>query len=441
MTKRIAIVGAGISGLVCAYHLQKQGTDVTVFESSGRVGGPIASVRRDGFLAERGPHTIMESNDGVRHLIDELGLSEERVYAPAEAHRRYVVRDGRPQALPKSPPDLLKTGVFSRAAKLALLREPFVPRRDDGVDESVTMFVKRRLNEELLHYGLELLVNGVWAGDPNRLSARHAFPKMFALERDHGSLIRGAMVRRRQAANPVRMFGFRDGNETLVRTLAERVADLRLDTPVARIERATADWDVDGELFDAVVLTVGADAYDQLDLVNDGPIDVGFMREIHYPWLSILTLGFEASQVEHPLDGFGMLAPRCENLDILGALFTSTLFPNRAPAGHVTLACFVGGARRPDLALLDESERLDRTLGSLSSVLGVRGRPVFVEQTSWPRAIPQYEVGYGRLLAQMSAIEHANPGLVFAGNLRGRVAVPDLIASGTELAASLTRAA
>lgn len=442
MAKRVAIVGAGITGLVCARELQRRGVSATIFEASDRVGGAIGTERRDGFLAERGPHTFMESNATLRELVDDLGLTEERVYASEAAHRRYMVRDGKPQALPGSPPALLRTPAFSPRAKLALLREPFVARRDDGVDESVTMFVKRRLNRELLDYGLELLVNGVWAGDPNRLSARYAFPKMFALERDYGSLLRGAIARSRQGHKRPRMFAFRSGNETLIAALAAELEDVRLNSPVESVVRDETTWTVDGESFDAVVLTVGASAFTNLEVVVDEtPLDFDFMGEIAYPSLAVVTLGFRTADVPHPLDGFGMIAPVREGLDLLGALFTSTLFPGRAPAGHVTLACFVGGMRRPDLAELSPDERVQRTLAALRQTLGVRGEPVFIDQTVWPEAIPQYEVGYGRLLAQMEALEHAHPGFHMAGNLRGHVAVPDLVESGVKLADNLARSA
>ncbi len=442
MTSRVAIIGAGITGLVCARELERSGAQVTVFEAADHVGGPITSIRRDGFLAERGPHTLMESNPVVTRLIDELGLSEQRTYASEAAHTRYMVRDGRPCALPHSPPALLGTSVFSRRAKLAIAREPFVPRRDDGVDESVTMFVRRRLNQELLDYGVELLVNGVWAGDPSKLSARYAFPKMTSLERDHGSLVRGAIARAREASGPrPRMFAFRHGNETLCRSLRTEISDLRLNAPVQRIERVDGAWRVADQDYDHVVLTVGARAYESLQVVDEGPIDFGFMGGVNYPWLSIVTLGFRAQDVAHPLDGFGMIVPIRENFDVLGALFTSTLFPGRAPDGHVTIACFVGGTRRPDLATGTDEDRLATTMTALRTLLGVRGEPVFVEHVVWEQAIPQYEVGYGRTLALIEALEHRHRGLRVAGNLRGRVAVPDLIEAGADLAHTLTRAA
>jgi oxygen-dependent protoporphyrinogen oxidase len=442
MTRRVAIVGAGITGLVCAHELERAGIVPTVFEASDRAGGPIQTVRRDGFLAERGPHTIMDSNPTVGRLIEQLGLTEERVYATDASKKRFMVRDHQPKPLPMGPGALFKTDALSRSAKFALLREPFVARRDDGVDESVTNFVTRRLNRELLDYGLELLVNGVWAGDPNRLSVRYAFGKMAALERDYGSLIKGGIARARQGRNPDarRMLSFREGNQTLSDALANSLSDLRLGSTVRKVRRTGETWKVSGKSFDDVVLTVGANVYnDLLELDDDGPIETQFFEDVAYPSVTIVTVGFHKSQVPHPLDGFGMIAPMREKLDFLGALFTSTLFAGRAPRDHVTLACFVGGMRRRDLAALSETERLDRTMTSLRTVLGITGDPVFVEQAQWERAIPQYEVGYGRLLAQMEALERGHEGLWIAGNIRQGVAVPDLIEAGAKLAETLAR--
>lgn len=439
MSRRIAIVGAGITGLCCAYELAERGHAPVVFERSERVGGAIHTVRRDGFVAEHGPHTFLESNDTVRDLIRRLDLEGERVYATDAATTRFMVHQGQVRAIPASPPALLKTDIYSPAAKLALAREPFVPRRDDGIDESVTNFVTRRLHPDLLHYGVELLVNGIWAGDPDRLSARYAFPKMYALERDYGSLIRGGLARARQGRNPAarRMFSFRDGNQTLVDALAARAGEIRRSTEVRRVTRQTDGWLVDGERFDAVVLTAGAPAYADLQIEDGEPVDFGFMREVVYPSLAVLTLGFRRADVAHALDGFGMLAPAQEGLDLLGALFTSTLFDGRTPPGHVALACFVGGMRRPDLVRLEPAERRERVMRTLRRLLGVRGEPTFAEEVVWWRAIPQYEVGYGRLLARMEALEHKHPGLVIAGNIRGAVAVPDLIERAVQLARRL----
>ncbi len=437
----VAVIGAGISGLVAARRLQQLGADVTVYEAADHVGGPMRSEREDGWLAEWGPHTILESNDTLRELVDDLGLSSERQVANREAAKRFVVRDGTPKALPMGPQDLLTTDVFSAKAKLALLREPFVPRRDDGVDESLTNFVERRFDDELLTYGFELIVNGIWAGDPNRLSVRHAFPKMFALEREHGSILRGAIAKMRSGDRSTRpsMIAFRTGNGALPRALAAEIGDLRLGTAVRTIRRDRT-WSVSGKRFDAVVSTLSAPQLLAIDF--DGatpPIDV--LSDVAYPRVSIVTLGFRRDQVEHPLDGFGMIAPMVENLDILGSLFTSTLFDGRAPDGHVTIASFVGGLRRPDLAALDDAEKVARVRTALRRTLGAKGEPAFSRVFDHLQAIPQYEVGHGRVFARLDAFEIANPGFYFAGNLRSGISVPDLVERSTLLAERVMREA
>ena len=434
---KVAIVGAGITGLTAAYHLQKLGIQPTVYEASDHVGGVIRTVRRDGYLAEHGPHTMLESNETLKTLVDELGLGNERIYASDESKKRFVVHDGQPKALPMSPPGLLRTDVFSTQAKLRALREPFVPRREDGVDESLTNFVARRFGEGLLNYGFELLVNGIWAGDPNRLSVQHAFPKMYALEREHGSVFRGAIAAARTRTVPrPRMLSFREGNDVLPRALASRLDDLRLGTSVETLRRAKNAWKIGNTGYDAVVLTFGPASFARLKTPSLN-LDLDVFREIASPAVTVVTLGFRRRDVSHPLDGFGMIAPLREGLDILGTLFTSTLFEGRAPQDHVTLASFVGGLRRPDLASLSPDEKVAHVLRDLRKILGVRGEPTFVEIAHHAAAIPQYEVGFGRLAARMDAMEKANRGLYIAGNVRQGVAVPDLIAAGARLSSRL----
>lgn len=435
---RVAIVGAGITGLTCAWQLQQLGVAATVFEATNAVGGPIRSVRRDGFLAEVGPHTLQDTQPAVDQLLQQLGIADERIDAAPSAHKRYLVRNGTLHALPSSPPQLLRSKLYSRSAKLNLLREPLQPRRTDGVDESVTNFVTRRLGRELLDYGVELLVNGVWAGDPNKLSARYAFPRMWALERDHGSLLRGAVALARRRSRRPQMFALRDGNGTLCTAIAARLDDVRLGTPVQQIERTNiTQWVINGEHFDEVVLAAGAQGLGKIELRDPDPLDFNFANTITHPPLTVVTLGFRAADVPHPLDGFGVIIPVREQLPVLGVLFTSTLFAHRAPPGHVTLACFVGGARTPHHATAPD--RVDRTVAALRTLLGVRGEPIFVEESFHARAIPQVEVGYGEHLAKLDAMEHRHVGLHIAGNVRGRVAVGDLIADATQLAHNLTR--
>lgn len=442
---KVAVLGAGISGLSTAWGLHKQGAEVTLFEGSGRAGGAIGSVRRDGYVAEHGPHTLLNSQAAVDDLIDDLGLTHKRQWASPNATRRYTVKDGTVVALPASPPDFFKSPLFSGQAKLALAREPFIAPRGDDLDESVTSFVKRRLGEEFLNYGVDLLVNGIWAGDPNRLSMRHAFKKMWALEAAKGSIFKGGFAlsqdktRRKDAT---KIFAFEGGNQTLVDALAERTspilhADVKMIAPLKAGWRVTAR--VDGKLrkfeFDAVVSTLGV-----RNLVGVFPAEeIRFAAQrLAYPSVSVTTFGFRRDEVDHPLDGFGMLVPDVEHRDILGVMFTSSLFEGRAPSGHVTMAVFVGGMRHGEKACMDVESKHAMILRELRDLLGVRGLPTFVEDQVWPTAIPQYEVGHGDVLVAMQAVEAKNPGLYVSGNFRNAVAVPDLVAQGVLVARQIS---
>ena len=189
--KSVAIIGAGITGLTAAFYLKRGGVPVTVYEARARAGGVIQSSRCDGFLAEAGPNTILETSPKISALVRDLNLEPRRIHPNPGAKNRYVVRDKMPFAMPSSQAEFLTTKLFSARAKFALAREPFVPPRGDGVEESVAEFVLRRLNREFLDRAIDPLVAGIYAGDPEKLSVRHAFPKLLETEQKYGSLLKG----------------------------------------------------------------------------------------------------------------------------------------------------------------------------------------------------------------------------------------------------------
>ena len=189
MNKKIVVIGAGISGLTTAYLLSKKGFDVKVLEKNTSVGGSIESVTENGFLFDRGPNSALETTPIIGQLIKELGLESELLYASKQANKRYILRDNNLHALPMSPPGLIKTKLFSTKAKLRLMAEPFIRRSNDGYYQSLAEFVKRRLGQEFLDYAINPFVAGVYAGKPEDLSVKSAFPKLYALEEKYGGLI------------------------------------------------------------------------------------------------------------------------------------------------------------------------------------------------------------------------------------------------------------
>jgi oxygen-dependent protoporphyrinogen oxidase len=320
----VAVIGAGITGLTAAFRLHQAGHTPVVLEASARVGGVIGAVRERGWLHELGPNSLLEGSSEVAALVDAAGLSVRRLYAAEAARQRYIVRGGKMVALPTSPWAFLTTPLFSARAKLALLGEPWRAKAPAEADETVADFVVRRLGREFLDYAINPFVGGVYAGDPRQLSVRHGFPKLHALEQEHGSLLRGALRRRNASGGPKgRIFSFPDGLEELPRALAAALGGaVRCNTRVESLRRVETHWEVQwrsgggetGKVSCAhVVVALPADALAALTI--EGVAEVPNLAElrgiVHPPVVSVFT-GFGRDEVAHPLDGFGVLMPEVE---------------------------------------------------------------------------------------------------------------------------------
>jgi oxygen-dependent protoporphyrinogen oxidase len=448
--KSVAIIGGGITGLAAGFYLQRKGVPVTVYEASERVGGAIRTVRDGGYLAEFGPNTILETSARISALVRDAGLESRRLNPDPKAAARYVVRYQRPIEMPGSPLGFFTTNLFTASAKWAVLREPFVRPRRDGAEESIAAFVRRRLNREFLEHAIDALVAGVYAGDPEKLSVQQAFPKLAALEDKYGSLIKGQILgakeRKRRgeiAKDRAPKFSFDEGLQVLPDTLRARLGDaVRLHASVTRLTQTVEGWLVEFEQngqaervhHGAVICAAPTFKLAELEVAAQRPVSFAPLGEIRYPPVASVVLGFRREDVAHPCCGFGMLIPRVAGFKILGTIFSSSLFPNRAPAGHHTLTSYVGGERFPELAAKSPEELYAITCADLRVLLGVKGAPTFRHHYYWPRAIPQYNLGYGRYRALMTEIETRTAGLFFAGHYRDGISLGDSIVSGVNIA-------
>jgi len=443
---QVAVIGAGITGLSAALELRARGAQVTVYESADRVGGVITTVHRDGYLVEAGP-TSLTTTSALEGLIARLGLEEKRIAPSAAAKRRYIVRDGAPVPLPSGPGSLMSTKALSASAKMRLLREPFVTAVRGADDESIASLVRRRLGDEILTYMVNPFVAGIYAGDPERLSARHAMPLLYHAERRHGSLLVGGMKEARARAGVVKHKGitsFTDGLGTLPLAMAAALGPrVRLGARVRRLAREGDGWRLHAEraggteeqFFDAIVWAGPAHALESLGLPAEARAGVAPVIALRHPPLATLALGFRRSAVAHPLDGFGLLCPEIERRTVLGVLFSSSVFAGRAPEGQVLLTCFIGGERSPALGAAPLDELLPLVLRDLEQLLGVREAPGFVHHQQWPRAIPQYELGHEAVVNGAAHVESALPGLYLTGQWRAGVALGDCIQQGQATAA------
>ena len=450
------VVGAGISGLTTAHGLRRAGLRVQVIDAAPRAGGVIASVVREGFLFERGPNSALDTTPLIGELVDALGLRAQWRLASQASNTRYVVRNGQLLALPMSPWAFFSTPLFSAGAKLALMREPFVARGNANHEESIAAFVRRRLGSEFLDYAIDPFVAGIYAGDPEQISVPAAFPKLHALEQRWGSLIRGqifgAAERKRAketAKNTAQSFAFAGGMQTLTDALAAAVGPLSLDTRATRIERHLDGGREGGYTLHAeqhgrplawrtrtLVLATPADRASAL-LREHASDAAAALVEIDYAPVATVASAYTAADIEHPLDGFGCLVPRKAGRQVLGVLFTSTLFEGRAPAGGAMLTTFIGGRRQPDLPGMPEADIAALAHAEHQTLLGARGRPRFQEVTRWPRAIPQYTLGHLGRVARATAASNVLPGLFFVANWKGGVSVGDCIRNGHQGAAEV----
>lgn len=441
----IAVIGAGITGLTAAYRLTQRGHRVRLFEASFRVGGAIRTERAEGgWLIEAGPNSLLAGEPALSHLIKEIGLEKEVVTAAPAAKHRYIVRRGRPIAAPLSPPAFLSSPLFSWGAKLRLLREFLTRPRVRTTDLSLEDFIRSHFGQQLVDYGMNPFVTGVYAGDPKKLSARYAFPKLWAMEQSHGSLLRGqiATAKTRSGPKPA-IISFRDGLQRLPDALAAKLPSGTL-TLNARVEALVpgTPWSViwhDGtttrtESFDSVIAALPAPALAALRFGTLGERPLACLDAVEHPPVSSLFLGYRREQVAHPLDGFGLLVPEKENLSTLGVLFSSSLFTERAPHGHIALTVLVGGTRQPELARRPAEQILATVEPDLRQLLGVTGTPVFKRHTFWPRAIPQYNLGYDQTLGTMTAVERGLPNFLIGGQARDGISLPACIAAGEKLA-------
>lgn len=451
----VVIVGGGISGLSAAHWLVKAGFSVKVLEKEAEPGGTMKTRLEDGFLSELGPNSALETTPHIGTLVSDLGLSDDFLYADPSSKNRFILRDGTLRPLPMSPLAFLKTDLFSAGAKLRLLKEPFVGRAAE--EESIADFVTRRLGREFLDYAIDPFVAGIFAARPEALSVRAAFPKLYALEETYGGLIRGMILgrkkrkeRKEQSKDRAKSFSFRQGMQSLPLRLAESLGErivcystvseiLVRPSPNPRRFVVSSVRDGHSSHLEASAVILAAPAEAAATLIRPlAPTVADELSAIQYPPVVSIFLGYRRQDVGHPMNGFGFLVPSRERRKILGCLWSSSLFPHRAPAGNVGMTVFVGGGRQPELTLAGDQELLEVVLREVESIMQIRGKPVYWSLTRWKKAIPQYTLGYQRVMETLSGLEELYPGLFFCSNYRGGISVGDCIQSSESTARRTT---
>ncbi len=453
--RRVAVIGGGISGLAAAHRLVTLDPtiELTLFESSDRLGGILQTERRDGYLLERSADNFVTNVPGAVELCRELGIEGELLNTDAARRRALVLRAGRLYPVPEgfqlmTPSQvlpLLKSPLLSWRGKLRALGELWVAPRRGQADESLESFAVRRVGREAYERLVQPLVAGIFTADPAKLSMRAALPKFFEQEQQHGSLIRaarkarggeGAAQREASGARYSLFMAPRDGMGRIVAALAERLptGSVRFNSRVSKLERRGTGWQItigDGapESFDGVIVAVGAPHATKLLTSADAELaaDLG---KIEYAGATIAVGCYKLDQIANPLNAFGFVVPDVEGRDILAASFSSRKFPGRAPEGCVIIRTFLGGALRPDLVDASDADVGEIVSRELGEILGLRGEPHLWEIVRWNKAMPQYHLGHVELVDRIEARAATLPGLELAGNGYRGVGVPQCIRSG-----------
>lgn len=467
---RVAIIGGGISGLAAAHRLQERAletgraVEILLLEATGRTGGTIRTHRRDRFLMEAGPDSFISEKPEAKDLAARLGISDHLIETNAEHRRSFIVRGARLHAVPDGFQLLAPTrfwpfvtsGIFSWRGKARMALDLLLPRRaalaNGNDDESLAHFVRRRLGREALERMAQPMVGGIYTADPEALSLRATMPRFLEMERNSRSLIRGMWRARRklsaQQANGTSgaryslFLSFDDGMQVLVERLAARLppGSIRLKSRVdsLSLDRTTESWKLhltSGEMLECDAVCLALPAYAAGSLLRETNAQLSAELEaIPYASTATANLAYKRSDIPHPLDGFGFVAPVIEGRNSLACTFSSVKFPGRAPEGYALLRAFVGGALQPEMFALDEEAIVRAVREDLRTLLGIEKPPIFSLVEKWPRSMAQYHLGHLQRVGRIRQHLTASPTLKLAGNAYDGAGIPDCIRSGEQAA-------
>jgi oxygen-dependent protoporphyrinogen oxidase len=460
--KTVIVIGAGVSGLAVTFHLRERlaergDVQVACLEATGRPGGNIRTDQEDGFTCEWGPNGFLDNEPATLELVRKLGIEDRLLPSNQSAATRFIYRDGRLRKLPTGPLSFLTSNVLSLPGRLRVLCEPLARARKGAGDESVFDFASRRIGREAAATLVDAMVSGIFAGDAGNLSLRSAFPKMWKMENEHGSLFRAMLARRRQAgASGERPAGgpagpggtltsFWTGMQDLVDALARAVgASLRLDTRVTHVAdmgvRGFRVYLTEGAPIDAPVVVLACPAWFASEITRSMDEEMAAaMAAIPPAPLAVVHLGYFAGEIGGAPEGFGFLVPRGQGPRMLGCLWSSSIFDGRAGEGRALLTCMIGGAHDPEAIGLTDAQLVETARFDLRTTMGIEAEPRFTRIFRHPRGIPQYTLGHpGRIeLIARRLLEH--PGMLVCGNSYRGISVNACAAEAPEVAeATLT---
>lgn len=430
----VIIAGGGIAGLTAAWWLHKKNIPFLLLEQSGGVGGKMQSESREGFIIEKGPNTV-SLTPALQQLTESLQVQDQVLEAAPVGKNRYLLRNNQLFPLSPHPLKILTTPYLSATAKWKLFTERFVKIRQEEGEESVAAFFERRFGREIASAVIDPVLSGIYAGDITRLSMKEVMPALPKWERESGSVTKGLM-KQSGILGGRKTISFKQGFGALATAIYEQIGDrVLLEARVRKISKQLDGYTVMysrngiSETIPAQKIICTLPAYAAADILEAmDPVLPGLLNGISYPEVWELQLGFEKKYIGSSLDGFGFLVARKENKSFLGCIFSSSLFPGRAPAGKALFTVFIGGARQQLLVKSgDPSAVTAKAIAELQDILHIREEKCFEYLQVWRNAIPQFNVGYERIRAAISTFEKQYPGFYFGGNYVSGVALGDVI--------------
>lgn len=453
--KRVAVLGAGISGLSAANFLIREDIQLTVLEQSNQVGGLMNTISKDGYQLETGPNSVMLNNPEFLDLLKDLKLTDSIIYPEeAAAKSRFILMGKKPEALPSGPSSLFGNKVIGWSGVGAILKEPFRKQNTDTEDESLASFCKRRFGATLFNNVIAPFVTGVYAGDPEKMSAKYSMKALWEAEKKHGSIIKGMMKSmKKKKADPrhqelpkQKMISFRNGLKEIPELMQHKLGDrLKLNSCVTSIDKLDNSYRItytqNGAMQHLEVdhIISGLPAYVEAKLwTNSHPSFAKELNTIYYAPTVSIHLGYDKKQVGNQEAGFGILTRVAEKKSFLGILFINRFFPHNAPEGKDLFAIIIGGARSPELTQLPKEELINRIQQELSEIMEIKGEPELINYIKWEKGIPQYNLGHDDLVKEEAEFIKNNPNYQLIGNYIHGVSVADSIKKGVLAAKRLT---
>jgi oxygen-dependent protoporphyrinogen oxidase len=435
---RIGIIGAGLSGLATAFYLRRAlpGAELGIFEAEAAPGGKLHTEEVEGFRFEAGANGFLTNKPDCLRLVEDSAATQYLLPSSDLARKRFIYTD-RLHRMPESPPLFARSKLLTWPQKLRVMGEFVVPAHRDGADETLREFGDRRLGRAFTSVFLDAMSAGIYGSTPEKISVQAAFPLVVALEREHGGLFRGMLAKRRKGAGPGGVLTSTTGGiGTLVRHLHGVIdAEWRFAEPVSAVERA-------GDRF-SIHTRRGVTEVDRVAICATSFAAAGMLQSLDaelarrlaaIEYSPIAVVGFGYRSLSDPLDGFGLLTTTAARLPILGVLWDSSIFPDRAPAGCKSVRVMVGGQRNPELVAQDEAGLIRTARAGLEKTMGLRQEPDVTYVKRWDRGIPSYAPGHMANVDEIFGRAGRIPGLYLNCYAYRDIAMNDCAKNSRELA-------